>query len=256
MPARYVVGLTATPYRKDGLEKILFQQCGPIRHELSASEETQLKKFVTIYETGFRLPQEMSDRPAYHELIHHLTANVSRNELIAQHAIQVIESDRFPLLISDRKEHLDVLALIIKENVKISDFEIVRLDGDLSSKQRRLALEKLHDLKKENRRVLLMSSASLIGEGFDLPSLDTMILATPLSFEGRMIQYAGRIHRQAQGKHDVQMIDYVDFTNPMLVKMYRNRLKAYRQMGYSITEPAESMGPLGQYALAKSLRSK
>lgn len=255
LPARYVVGLTATPYRKDGLEKILFQQCGPIRHELDQSEEANLQKFVTIHDTGFRLPSELGDRPAYHELIHHLTSNVSRNELIVRDAIAALEEGRFPLLISDRKEHLDVLTLIIGDIGKIPDLEIIRLDGDLSSKQRKTALQKLHELRQQGRKVLLMSSASLIGEGFDLPALDTMILATPLSFEGRMIQYAGRIHRSAEGKTDVQMIDYVDFSNTMLVKMYRNRLKAYRQMGYSISEPAGVMGPLGQYALAKSLRS-
>lgn len=124
----------------------------------------------------------------------------------------------------------------------------------MTSKQRRLALENLHELRRDGRKVLLVSSASLIGEGFDLPALDTMILATPLSFEGRMIQYAGRIHRLADGKTDVQMIDYVDFSSAMLVKMYRNRLKTYRQMGYTVNELVGIMGPLGQYALAKSLR--
>ncbi len=254
LPARYVVGLTATPYRKDGLEKILFQQCGPIRHKLENSESLALKKFVTINETGFRLPVAAGDRPPYHELIHHLTSNVARNELIASHTVAALRENRFPLLISDRKEHLDVLTLIISETAKIPELEIIRLDGDLTSKQRRLALEKLHELRSVGRKVLLVSSASLIGEGFDLPALDTMILATPLSFEGRMVQYAGRIHRLVEGKTNVQMIDYVDFSSAMLVKMYRNRLKAYRQMGYSITEPPVLMGPLSQYALAKSFR--
>lgn len=252
LPARYVVGLTATPYRKDGLEKILFQQCGPIRHEMQNSEGLTLKKSVTIHETGFRLPAELGDRPAYHELIHHLTSNVARNKLIARHTVEALETDRFPLLISDRKEHLDVLALIISETSSIPGLEIIRLDGDLTSKQRKVALEKLHEIRREGRKVLLMSSASLIGEGFDLPALDTLILATPLSFEGRMIQYAGRIHRSVEGKIEVQMIDYVDFSNAMLVKMYRNRIKAYRQMGYLINEPSGMMGPLATYAATKS----
>jgi superfamily II DNA or RNA helicase len=255
LPARYVVGLTATPYRKDGLEKILFQQCGPIRHEFEDSGSLTLEKAVKIHETGFRVPTETSDRPAYHELIHHLTSDVSRNKLIARHAIESINSNRFPLLISDRKEHLDVLALIINETAALTDLEIVRLDGDLTSKQRKQAIERLHSIRNEGRKVLLMSSASLIGEGFDLPSLDTMILATPLSFEGRMIQYAGRIHRSVEGKTDVQIIDYVDFSNAMLVKMYRNRLKAYRQMGYSINEPDTVMGPLAQYYATTKTRN-
>lgn len=247
LPARYIVGLTATPYRKDGLEKILFQQCGPIRHELQESEGLALVKKVTINETGFRVPPEIGDKPAYHELIHHLTADLKRNELIAHHTIESLNTNRFPLLISDRKEHLDVLALIISETAVATGVEIIRLDGDLTSKQRKQAIERLHTIRSEGRKVLLMSSASLIGEGFDLPALDTMILATPLSFEGRMIQYAGRIHRAVEGKTEVQMIDFVDFSNAMLVKMYRNRIKAYRQMGYQIKEPNKVLGPLETY---------
>ncbi len=251
LPARYVVGLTATPYRKDGLEKILFQQCGPIRVELDDSEAQSLEKNVTIHETGFRLPLEIGERPPYHELIQHLISDVSRNKLIASHTISALKGGRFPLLISDRKEHLDVLALIITDSASIENFEIVRLDGDLTLKQRKTALEHLHALKESGKMVLLMSTASLIGEGFDLPALDTMILATPLSFEGRMIQYAGRIHRQVDGKTNARIVDFIDYSNAMLVKMYRSRVKAYKKMGYSIVEPLMPLGALGQYGLYK-----
>jgi superfamily II DNA or RNA helicase len=98
-----------------------------------------------------------------------------------------------------------------------------------------------------------MSTASLIGEGFDLPALDTMILATPMSFEGRMIQYAGRIHRQVDGKTDARIVGFVDFSNAMLIKMCRNRVKAYRKMGYAVSEPeAMKMGPLARYSLHRA----
>lgn len=185
-----------------------------------------------------------------------MVSDVSRNELIARKAADAVATNRFPLLISDRKEHLDVLAVIINDTVKTKDFEVVRMDGDLSTKQRRSALSRLHELRSEGKRTLLMATASLIGEGFDLPELDTLILATPLSFEGRMIQYAGRIHRRANGKTDVQMIDFVDSFNAMLLKMYRNRIKAYRQMGYEISQPAKVKSPLEQYVVAKQLRAE
>ncbi|NCN40846.1 DEAD/DEAH box helicase family protein [bacterium] len=253
IPARYVVGLTATPYRKDGLEKILFQQCGPIRVELDDSEARSLDKIVTIHETGFRLPSELGERPPYHELIHHLTSDVDRNQFVAQQAVSTLRDGRFPLLISDRKEHLDVLSLIITESANIENLEVVRLDGDLTLKQRRNALEQLHSSRADGKTVILMATASLIGEGFDLPALDTMILATPMSFEGRMIQYAGRIHRQVEGKTEARIVDFVDFSNAMLIKMYRNRIKAYRKMGYSVSEPEVSqMGPLARYGLHHS----
>jgi superfamily II DNA or RNA helicase len=252
IPARYVLGLTATPYRKDGLEKILFEQCGPIRHEFKNQESVELIKSVTIHETGFKLPAEIKEQVPYHMLMHYLTSNVERNKLIAKHAIEALTNNRFPMLISDRKEHLDVLSLIISETANISGLEMIRLDGDLTAKKRRLALEKLLELRNKNIKVLLISSASLVGEGFDLPDLDTMILAMPLSFEGRMIQYAGRIHRRVEGKLEARIIDYVDFSSPVLVKMYRNRLKAYQQMNYSIEEPRKLLGPMAQYELTKS----
>ncbi len=248
LPSRYVLGLTATPYRKDGLEKILFQQCGPVRVEIEDSQAHALEKNVTIHETGFRLPIEIGENPPYHELLYRLTSDIDRNKLIANQTIEALTKNRFPLLISDRKEHLDVLSLIIKESIDIEGFEVVRLDGDLTMKQRKDALGHLHNLKGEGKKVLLMSTSSLIGEGFDLPALDTMILTTPLSFEGRMIQYAGRIHRQFEGKTNAQIVDFVDFSIPMLVKMYRNRKKTYKKMGYKISEPEILfMGPLAQY---------
>lgn len=252
IPARYVMGLTATPYRKDGLEKILFQQCGPIRHEFKNQKSIELLKSVTIHGTGFQLPTENKERLPYHMLMHYLTSDVDRNKFIAKHTIEALAANRFPILISDRKEHLDVLSLIISETSNITGLEIIRLDGALTSKQRRVALEKLTELRNQNANVLLVSTASLIGEGFDLPDLDTMILAMPLSFEGRMIQYAGRIHRRVEGKIEARIIDYVDFGSSVLVKMYRNRLKAYQQMNYSVEEPRKLLGPMAQYALTKS----
>lgn len=237
IPARYVVGLTATPYRKDGLEKILFQQCGPIRHEMAAIDGGLLTKAVLVTETGFRCPDEFGPMPGYTTLLQQLTLDQNRNKKIAESALSAIREEKFPLLISDRKEHLDLLSEMIGAEVVAESFEIIKIVGDLTAKQRRMAREKVDELKAQGKRVLLIATSSLIGEGFDLPELDTLILATPLSFEGRMIQYAGRIHRLAEGKSSVKILDFVDASNPMLLKMYRSRKKAYRKMGYEISEP-------------------
>lgn len=243
LPARYILGLTATPYRKDGLEKILFHQCGPIRHEIKSVDGGVLSKSVTIHETGFRTPTEAGQKPPCHVLIHYLTNDPFRNRRIADLTVKTIEAKSFPLLISDRKDHLDILQAMIKEKTTTTvPVEIVRLDGDLTAKQRRLAIEQIATLRKESKSVLLMSTGSLIGEGFDLPELDTLIISTPLSFEGRMVQYAGRIHRLAEGKTKVQIIDFVDSYSAMLLKMYRNRVNAYRKMGYTIHEPPGLFG--------------
>lgn len=240
IPARYVVGLTATPRRKDGLEKILYQQCGPIRHEMPSTDEGKLSKTACIRETGFRVPVELGDFPPYHLLIESLVSDEKRNTLIASDVVSALKASRFPLLISDRKEHMERLELLIKgqasANTGLSNIRIIRIHGRLTAKQRRAAIMEIGRSREAGEPTLIIATASLIGEGFDLPDLDTLVLSMPLSFEGRMIQYAGRLHRLSEGKSNVLIHDYLDSSNAMLLKMYRNRLKAYRKMGYVVQQ--------------------
>ena len=246
LPARYVLGLTATPYRKDGLEAILFQQCGPVRHEIVSADEGKLEKTVTIFETGYRSPREVGQKPAYHVLMHNLVNDTRRNRRIAADVVKALSAKQFPLLISDRKEHLDTLTkgveTLAKAEASLAQLAVVRLDGDVSVKERRLALERIREIRSQGVSMLVVATAPLIGEGVDLPELDTLVLATPLSFEGRMVQYAGRLHRLVEGKTHVRIVDYVDSSNAMLLSMYRNRVKAYRKMGYEIRQPQDMLG--------------
>ena len=247
LPARYVVGLTATPYRKDGLQKILFQQCGEIRHTIQSTDGGKLQKKVIIRETGYRLREDLGPKPDYHVLLHALTTDAGRNRLIAGDVAIALESGRFPALISDRKEHLDFLEREIADKAKdipaLASLQIIRLVGDLGKKARREARERLDQCREQGTPVLLLATGSLIGEGFDLPALDTLVIATPLSFKGRMVQYAGRLHRLIEGKGDVLIHDYVDSSVAMCIGMYRKRVIAYRGMGYSVDEPHSLLGP-------------
>jgi superfamily II DNA or RNA helicase len=249
LPARYVLGLSATPYRKDGLEKIMFLQCGPVRHEIQSSEVSELPKEVSIYETSLVFPDELGRQPPYHVLIHHLVQNESRNHLIATKVTEALEQNRFPLLVSDRKDHLELLEQLVKK--MHPDVEIVVLEGTLTNKQRRGSLARIAELRLTNKKVILMATASLIGEGFDLPELDTLIFSTPLSFEGRLIQYAGRIHRESADKKSAQIIDFVDSYSAMFLKMYRGRVSTYRKMGYRILEDERLIGPLALYSRSR-----
>lgn len=233
LPARYIFGLTATPYRKDGLQKILFQQCGPIRHEIKSIDRGTLTKIVIFYETGFKTPEELGHRPPYHLLIQFLVTDLKRNQQIASLALAAVNKKRVPLLISDRKDHLDLLSGFVAESM--ADLKIMRLDGDLTSKKRKAAIADIKLSLEQKIPLIIMSTGSLIGEGFDLPELDTLILATPLSFEERMVQYAGRLHRTFEGKTNVQVIDFTDSFSAIFAKMYRNRLKAYQKMGYAVS---------------------
>ena len=247
-PARYVVGLTATPYRKDKLERILFQQCGPVRHEIKSADGGKLEKKVIFTETGFRLPEDAEPKPAYHVLAHYLTTDPKRNNLIAHDAMEALRACRFLLLISDRKDHLETLNALIEKGLGESSNahkrpRLFRLNGELSAKARAQVLSDVETARTEGLAVGILATASLIGEGFDLPALDTLILAMPLSFKGRMVQYAGRLHRLAEGKTAVVVHDYVDSSSAMFLKMYRNRIKAYQEMGYQIEEPVGLLGP-------------
>lgn len=199
---------------------------------MKLSDRANLIKIVHFYETGFKIPEELGQKPPYHLLIQHLVTDLKRNQIIADLATNAIKRERVPLLISDRKDHLDLISNLI--TTKSPELKIVQLYGDLTSKKRKLAFIEIEKSIKAKERILLMATASLIGEGFDLPELDTLILASPLSFEGRIVQYAGRLHRASDGKSDVQIIDFMDSFSAIFLKMYRNRLKAYRKMGYSV----------------------
>lgn len=237
-PARFVVGLTATPYRKDGLEKILHFQCGPVRHEFKESAEKIFDKRVTVRDTEFRLPEALGVKPPIHLAWHHLIQDVARNALIVDDVAESLSQFRFPLVISDRKEQLDTLENGLRE--RQPEIPRFRLDGGTSKKRRAEILSELRSCLDNGHKPCLFATASLIGEGFDLPELDTLVLAMPLSFKGRLVQYAGRLHRACAGKTEVRIYDYLDSSSGLTIKMYRNREKTYQAMGYRIENSSKA----------------
>lgn len=246
-PAKFVLGLTATPYRKDRLEKILFHQCGPIRHEIKSADGGKLGKSVTIRETGFRLPDDIGPKPPYHVIAQLVTTDPRRNIGIVADIVSALKAERFPLVISDRKDQIESLRSMLIESAQaeetgLSSLRTFRLEGGMSAKERRGILTEIGLAREEGVPLAVFATASLIGEGFDMPELDALVLATPLSFEGRMVQYAGRLHRLAEGKEDVVIYDYLDSYCAVFIKMYRERIKAYKKMGYTIMEPSNFFG--------------
>jgi len=192
--ARFVLGLTATPYRKDGHQKILFMQCGPVRHEIKISGDPHIAKRVIVRETSLKLAGDLGDRPPIHLVWDQLTADHDRLKLIAKDVVDSVSAMRFPLVISDRKEHLELLQ---KEIMALSSsLRVLRLEGTMGKKARKAIMEEAKKAADENSPICLLATASLIGEGVDIPRLDTLVLAMPISFKGRMVQYAGRLHRK------------------------------------------------------------
>jgi len=235
--ARFILGLTATPYRKDGHQKILFMQCGPVRHEIKMSGDPHIAKRVVVKETSLKLSQELGERPPIHIVWDQLTADIGRLKLIAKDVADSVAALRFPLIISDRKEQLEALE---KEIINLSSsIRVLRLEGSMGKKARKAIMEEAKKVSDKNSPICLLATASLIGEGVDIPRLDTLILAMPISFKGRMVQYAGRLHRKWPGKKDVVIYDYLDTCSGLTVSMYRKRLQAYKSMGYQI----HALGP-------------
>jgi superfamily II DNA or RNA helicase len=236
-PARYVLGLTATPYRKDGHQPIIFMQCGPVRYEMKEMLDAETTRKVIIRETDFRLPDDSDPQPPIHEIWNHLVEDTNRSELIAYDIIEILQSGRFPLILSERKEYLLSLEKMIQELSKGMNYKGIIFLGEMGKKARRTAIEEISQSIKNKSPAYILSTGSLIGEGFDLPELDTLVLAMPISFKGRVIQYAGRIHRKNDSKSEVHIYDYIDTSLGLTISMFKKRIKAYKKMGYSFELP-------------------
>src|SRR2546425_853187 len=233
--ARYVLGLTATPMRKDGHHPVIYMQCGPIRFNLSARKMTQETPFdhqMIPRFTEFRLPRELEDA-TIQDVYGSLLDDHERNLLIEKDLIRAVESGRTPLLLTGRTEHLKHFAAKISGSVK----NVLVLKGGMGRKQRRAMAEALASVPEGEKRVIL-ATGSYIGEGFDDARLDTLFLAMPISWRGTLAQYVGRLHRLHDNKRVVQVYDYVDSYVPMLARMYERRLKGYAALGYTIANNA------------------
>jgi superfamily II DNA or RNA helicase len=229
--AKYVVGLTATPTRKDGHHPIIYMQCGPVRFSMSARTMIETSPFehtVISRHTEFRMPTELAEF-TIQDVYRALVDDTSRNELIAHDIVRAIESGRCPLLLTGRNEHLQYFA---NRLAGVADHIFV-LKGGVGKKQRREIAAALAAVPENESRVIL-ATGSYIGEGFDDARLDTLFLAMPISWKGTLQQYVGRLHRLHDSKQLVQVYDYVDDGVLMLARMYERRLKGYAPIGYAI----------------------
>jgi superfamily II DNA or RNA helicase len=229
--ARYVLGLTATPYRRDGHQPIILMQCGPVRNEIRQNEmnsQMALHHVLICRNTSFTPPASANELHI-HEIYSALMADEARNKLILDDILVSVEDGRSPILLTERREHLEYFSSQLTKVVK----NVIVLRGGMGIKQRRAIAEQLASISESEKRVLL-ATGRYIGEGFDDARLDTLFLALPVSWRGTLVQYAGRLHRFHAGKTDVRIYDYVDRNVPMLVKMFQKRLRGYRVMGYEL----------------------
>jgi len=231
--AKYVLGLTATPTRKDGHHPILFMQCGPIRYHRSAKKDaasSPLEHTVIPRYTNF-LCSGREDATTIQDIYAALISDEARNDLIIYDLKEVLSAGRSPLVLTSRIEHLKHLA---KRLSGIAP-QVFILKGGMGAKQRKKLAESIAVVPPGEPRVLL-ATGSYIGEGFDDPQLDTLLLAMPVSWKGTLQQYVGRLHRLHESKTEVQVYDYADVQVPMLAHMYKKRLAGYAALGYTVAE--------------------
>ncbi|EFN8184512.1 DEAD/DEAH box helicase [Escherichia coli] len=232
--ARYLLGLTATPIRRDGLHPIIFMYCGAIRHTASRPKESphNLEVLTRSRFTSGHLPSDARIQDIFREI----ALDHDRTVAIAEEAMKAFGQGRKVLVLTERTDHLDDIASVMN-TLKLSPFV---LHSRLSKKKRTMMISGLNALPPDSPRILL-STGRLIGEGFDHPPLDTLILAMPVSWKGTLQQYAGRLHREHTGKSDVRIIDFVDTAYPVLLRMWDKRQRGYKAMGYRIVADGEGL---------------
>jgi superfamily II DNA or RNA helicase len=227
---KYVYGMTATPTRKDGHHPIIYMQCGKIRYRVDAKKEAEARPFehyVIPRFTRFQKPAYRGEKYEFSDVYSDIQNSEVRNNLILQDVIAAVEQGRNPIILTERTKHVEYLATQLAPNIK----NVIALTGGGTQKESREALEAVANIPPDEPFVLV-ATGKYVGEGFDMPRLDTLFLAMPISWKGTVQQYAGRLHRLYEGKNDVQIYDYVDVHVEMLEKMHQKRLRSYAAIGY------------------------
>jgi superfamily II DNA or RNA helicase len=238
--AKYVLGLTATPVRKDGHHPIIVMQSGPIRYRLSERKMAEIRVLlhtVVTRRTDFSLPDQSNDL-SIQEIYRAIALDEQRNELIVNDLLREIEAGRSPLLLTERTDHLKLLSERLKGAVQ----HVIELKGGLGKKQRQQMAERIQAISDQEPR-LILATGRYIGEGFDDARLDTLFLAMPISWRGTLQQYVGRLHRTHDDKRVVRVYDYVDYRVPMLMRMYEKRVRGYKAIGYTFEGQGERGTP-------------
>jgi very-short-patch-repair endonuclease len=216
-------------------------QCGPVRHRVNARAQAvarPFEHFVLVQPTTFQ-PARAPDpdkRVEFQSLYQELINDQTRSGRIVDDVVECVNSGRSPLVLTERNDHLDDLEGLLSGRVR----HLVVLRAGLSKKQRQLGADRLASIPSDEERVIL-ATGKHVGEGFDNARLDTLFLTLPVSWRGTVAQYAGRLHRQYDGKREVRIYDHADVNVPMLGRMFDRRCREYEAIGYTVLLPASAI---------------
>lgn len=228
--ARYVYGVSATPKRGDNLEKIIHMLLGPIRHSYTAKERAVAQGIGHfVYPRFTRVMDINVNRNEINGAYGLISENRARNELIMEDTKTQVSSGRTPVILTRYKEQ----AKYLYDHLLTDADYVFILYGDNSDKENSEIRRQLREVPRD-KSLILVATGQKIGEGFDYPRLDTLMLAAPVSFSGRLEQYIVRLNRDYEGKKDVIVYDYIDSHIRVFENMYVKRLRTYKRVGYTL----------------------
>ena len=245
--AKRIYGFTATPERQDGLEEITYMYLGKIVAKVNEKDIAKYRDYEQVLIPRFTTFTMLEEKSNFVEIVNILIKNEKRNHLIIMDVIKEFREKRNIIILSDRIEHLEYLY----DQLRNVDEHVYLYLGKTNKKDKANILEELRYTNDFN--YIILASSKLIGEGFDLPSLETMFVTTPFSWKGRTKQYSGRLHRQNEGKELVRIYDYVDQKVGRLAKIFNTRLKIYLSEGYKILESKE-LSSLNRYLYSSYIK--
>lgn len=228
--AKYVYGVSATPKRGDSLDKIIYMMIGPLRHRFTALERAQEQGIEHYFVPRYtRVVDTIDSRTDINKAYRLISDSDVRNELIVSDVKKSIDRKQTPVILTRFKDHAKLLYDMLKDEAD----NVFLLYGDNSDKENidiRLRLKQVPEMET----IILIATGQKIGEGFDFPRLDVLMLVAPVSFAGRLEQYVGRLNRDYRGKEAVYVYDYIDAHVSFFNKMYGKRLKTYKRIGFSV----------------------
>ena len=230
--SKYAYGLTATPMRLDGHEPIIYMQCGPLRHRIDPNEQAKKRSFGHVVIPCFselKMPEHINQNDRNMNMIYDvLCCDLARNERIISDVMASVKLGRSPIILTNRYDH----AQYFFSRLSIIYPNVFLLSGRGKASEKADTIDRIRKAQSDQPMVLV-GIGKYIGEGFDVPRLDTLFLAYPIAWKGNLEQYAGRLNRDYKGKEEVIIYDYVDYLVPVLERMYYKRLKGYKRIGYS-----------------------
>lgn len=234
--AKYVLGLSATLTRKDGHHPIVFMQCGPVRYQVSAKHQALARPFdhyATQRQTAFMMPESVNSgsRTYIHDIYQALVRDEQRNQFILDDIKLALAEKRSPIVLTERKEHV----LLLAEQIKGFAKNVFVMQGGMGVRQRNQLQDVLQSIPDSEERIII-ATGRYLGEGFDDARLDPLFLVMPVSWKGTLAQYVGRLHRLHHAKSVVRIYDYVDSNVPMLNKMSEKRKTGYKSLGYKMID--------------------